>query len=88
MERWRYILLFMLIMGVLAGAYKYLATVRSNQAISQKEKSLDQSESTAAAGDVAKSDAAGKDKPELGTNAADMSESDSETDVEASDIYA
>ena len=82
MERWRYILLFMLIMGVLAGAYKYLATVRSNQAISWKEKSLDQPESTAAAGDAAKSDAAGKDEP--GTNAADMSE----TDVEASDIYA
>ena len=70
MERWRYILLFMLIMGVLAGAYKYLATVRSNQAISQKEKSLDQSESTATAGDAAKSDAAGKDEP--GINAADI----------------
>ena len=36
LEKWRGILVLMLIMGILAGAYKYQSVVRSNQSAKQE----------------------------------------------------
>ena len=76
LEHWRCILVCMIIAGILAGAYKYTATVQSNQIIFQNDESSDSKASSSSNVPASVSDITDEED-----------NSDDSEDLDVSDVY-